>query len=56
MSDLNLGLLVIAIFTTIFIATLFYGTALLWAGHVILAILLLCMFGIGLGVSIIEQA
>jgi hypothetical protein len=54
MSNVNIGLLTIAIFLAIFGATLIFGPALV-AGNVVLAILLACMVGMGIGVAIIEQ-
>ena len=54
MSNVTFGLIVIAIFLAIFGATLIVGPALV-AGNVVLAILLACMFGMGIGVAIIEQ-
>jgi hypothetical protein len=54
MSNINLGLIVIAIFLAIFGAALIVGPALV-AGNVVLAILCACMFGMGIGVAIIEQ-
>jgi hypothetical protein len=54
MSNVTFGLIVIAIFLAIFGAALIFGPALV-AGNVVLAILCLCMFGMGLGVAIIEQ-
>jgi hypothetical protein len=53
-SNETFGLIVIAIFLAIFAATFIFGAALL-AGHVALAILCSCMFGMGLGVAIIER-
>jgi hypothetical protein len=54
MSNVTFGLLVIAIFLAIFGATLILGPALV-AGNVVLAILCACMFGMGIGVTIIER-
>lgn len=54
MSNINLGLLVIAIFLAIFAATLLFIAPFL-AGHVALAILCACMFGMIAGVLIIEN-
>jgi hypothetical protein len=54
MSNVTFGLIVIAIFLAIFGATLIVGPALV-AGNVVLAILCACMFGMGIGVAIIEQ-
>jgi hypothetical protein len=54
MSNVTFGLIVIAIFLAIFGAALIVGPALV-AGNVVLAILLACMFGMGIGVAIIEQ-
>jgi hypothetical protein len=54
MTNETFGLIVIAIFLAIFGATLIFGAALL-AGHVALAILCLCMFGMFTGVQIIER-
>jgi hypothetical protein len=54
MSNVTFGLIVIAIFLAIFGATLIVGPALV-AGNVVLAILLACMIGMGIGVTIIEQ-
>ena len=54
MSNINLGLIVIAIFLAIFAATLMFIAPFL-AGHVALAILCLCMFGMIAGVLIIEN-
>ena len=55
MSNINLGLIVIAIFLAIFAATLMFIAPFL-AGHVALAILCFCMFGMFTGVLIIENA
>jgi hypothetical protein len=55
MSNINLGLIVIAIFLAIFGATVLFIAPFL-AGHVALAILCACMFGMGIGVAIIENA
>jgi hypothetical protein len=55
MTNETFGLIVIAISLAFFAATLIFGAALL-AGHVALAILCACMFGMGIGVSIIERA
>ena len=54
MTNETIGLLVIAIFLAFFCATLIFGAALL-AGNVALAILCACMFGMGIGVAIIER-
>lgn len=54
MSNINFGLIVIAIFLVFFGATLIIGPALM-AGNVVLAMLLACMFGMGIGVAIIER-
>jgi hypothetical protein len=54
MTNETFGLIVIAICLAFFCATLIFGAALL-AGHVALAVLLACMFGMGIGVSIIER-
>lgn len=54
MSNVTFGLIVIAIFLAIFGAALIVGPALA-AGNVVLAILLACMIGMGIGVSIIER-
>jgi hypothetical protein len=54
MSNVNIGLIVIAIFLAIFGAALIVGPALV-AGNVVLAILCACMFGMWAGVFIIEQ-
>ena len=54
MSNVTFGLIVIAIFLAVFGATLIVGPALV-AGNVVLAILLACMIGMGIGVAIIER-
>jgi hypothetical protein len=54
MSNVTFGLIVIAIFLAIFGAALIVGPALV-AGNVVLAILLACMIGMGIGVAIIER-
>ena len=54
MTNETFGLIVIAIFLAIFGATLIFGAAVL-AGHVALAILCASMFGMGIGVAIIER-
>jgi hypothetical protein len=54
MSNVNIGLLTIAIFLAIFAATLIFGASIM-EGHQALAILCASMFGMGLGVAIIEQ-
>lgn len=54
MSNINLGLIVIAIFLAIFAATLMFIAPFL-AGHMALAILCFCMFGMIAGVLIIEN-
>jgi hypothetical protein len=54
MSNINLGLIVIAIFLAIFAATLMFIAPFL-AGHMALAILCACMFGMIAGVLIIEN-
>jgi len=54
MSNVTFGLLVIAVFLAIFGATLIFGASIM-AGHQALAILCASMFGMGLGVAIIEQ-
>lgn len=54
MTNETFGLIVIAISLAFFCATLIFGAALL-AGNVALAVLLACMFGMGIGVSIIER-
>ena len=55
MSNINTGLIVIATFLAIFGATLIFGTAFM-SGHEALAILCASMFGMGIGVAIIESA
>jgi hypothetical protein len=54
MSNVTFGLIVIAINLATFGATLIIGPALA-AGNVVLAMLLACMIGMGIGVSIIER-
>ena len=54
MTNVTFGLIVIAICLAFFGATLIFATAFV-AGNVALAILLACMFGMGVGVSIIER-
>lgn len=53
MSNINIGLLVIATFLAIFAAALMFGVNVM-EGHQVLAILCASMFGMGLGVAIIE--
>lgn len=55
MSNINTGLIVIATFLAIFGATLILATAFM-SGHQALAILCASMFGMGIGVAIIEGA
>ena len=55
MSNINLGLLVIATFLAIFATALMFGVNVM-EGHQVLAILCASMFGMGLGVAIIEGA
>ena len=54
MSNVTFGLIVIAIFLAVFGATLIVGPAVV-AGNVVLAMLCASMFGMGIGVSIIER-
>lgn len=54
MSNINLGLLVIAIFLAVFAATVLFIAPFL-AGNVVLAILCACMAGMWAGVFIIEN-
>lgn len=53
MTNVNIGLIAIAIFLAIFAAAFMFGPSVM-AGHQVLAVLLFCMFGMGLGVAIIE--
>jgi hypothetical protein len=53
MTNVNIGLIAIAIFLAIFAAALIFGPSAM-AGHQVLAVLCFCMFGMGLGVAIIE--
>lgn len=53
MTNVNIGLIAIAIFLAIFAAAFIFGPSVM-AGHEVLAVLLFCMFGMGLGVAIIE--
>lgn len=55
MCNTNTGLIVIALFLAIFGATIIFGTTFM-SGHQALAILCASMFGMGIGVAIIEGA
>ncbi len=55
MSNINTGLIVIATFLAIFGATIIFGVNFM-SGHEALAILCASMFGMGVGVAIIESA
>lgn len=55
MSNVNFGFIVSLLSMAIFAITLFFG-ATLFAGHVALAILCACLFGIWAGIFIIEQS
>ncbi len=54
MSNVTFGFIVFLVSITIFTVMLVGGAA-LFSGHVALAILLVCMFGMGTGVSMIER-
>jgi hypothetical protein len=54
MSNVTFGFTMFLVSIAIFTAML-VGGAVLFSGHVALAILLVCMFGMGIGVSIIER-
>lgn len=54
MTNVTFGFIMFLISIAIFTAILVGGAA-LFSGHVALAILLACMFGMGIGVSIIER-
>ena len=54
MTNVTFGFLMFLISIAIFTAMLVGGAA-LFSGHVALAVLLACMFGMGIGVSIIER-
>jgi hypothetical protein len=54
MSNTVFGFILFLVSIAIFTAILVSGAPFL-AGHVALAILLICMFGMGLGVTIIER-
>jgi hypothetical protein len=54
MSNVAFGFIVFLVSIAIFTAILITGAPFL-AGHVALAILLLCMIGMGIGVTIIER-
>jgi hypothetical protein len=54
MTNLNIGLIAIAIFLAIFAAALIFAAPIM-AGNQVLAILCACMFGMWAGVFIIEQ-
>lgn len=54
MSNVTFGFIMFLVNIAIFTAILLTGAPFL-AGHVALAILLVCMFGMGIGVTIIER-
>lgn len=54
MSNVTFGFIMFLVNIAIFTAILVTGAPFL-AGHVALAILLVCMFGMGIGVTIIER-
>lgn len=54
MTNVTFGFIVFLASITIFTVMLIGGAA-LFSGHVALAILLVCMFGMGIGVTIIER-
>jgi hypothetical protein len=53
-SNVTFGFIMFLVSIAIFTAMLVGGAA-LFSGHVALALLLACMFGMGIGVSIIER-